>query len=199
MRTLGIQLEHVSKAYGDLPVLTDLSISFPYGSSTCLMGPSGHGKTTLLHILMGLVEPDSGRISGVMGRRLAPVFQEDRLCENLSVGTNIRMAARDKLPVADIEAALGHLGLTGSLRQPVRELSGGMKRRVTIARALLSGGDILVFDEPFKGLDEETRSDVMDFVRERIKGKTLIWVTHDPQEAAHMGSEVIHFPLEQNA
>ena len=189
---MSIALEHISKTYNGAPVLADLSLAFGEGSSTCIMGPSGYGKTTLLRILMGLTPPDSGRVTGMEDRKLAPVFQEDRLCENLSVGTNIRMAARDKLPPADIEAILDRLGLHGSLHQPVRELSGGMKRRVTIARALLSGGDTYIFDEPFKGLDEETRSEVMDLVREHTRDKTLIWVTHNYQEAAHMGSDVIH-------
>jgi len=192
---VGISLNSVSKSFGEHIVFNNLSLDFEDGISACIMGPSGLGKTTLLNILSGLLEADSGSIAGLTGRKLATVFQEDRLCENLSAGANIRMAARRKLSNKEICDMLEELMLSDSLHQPVHEMSGGMKRRVAIARALLSGGDLFLFDEPFKGLDAETKSAVISTVREALKGKTLIWVSHDLGEAGEMGSRVVHLPV----
>ncbi|WRS28320.1 ATP-binding cassette domain-containing protein [Oscillospiraceae bacterium MB08-C2-2] len=192
---MAIELCGISKAYESTQVLQNVSLRFETGKSYCIMGPSGYGKTTLLHVLMGLVKADAGEITGLEGYRLAPVFQENRLCENLSAGANLRMVRPGKATAPELDAALESLGLPGALHQPVREMSGGMKRRVAIARALVSGGNLLVMDEPFKGLDHETKELVMSHVREQAMGKTMIWVTHDEREAAFMGSEMIHFPL----
>ena len=82
---MDIKINNLNKSFSGQPVLEDLSFSFPEGKSSCIMGPSGCGKTTLLHILMGIEEPDSGEVTGVPSGRLSAVFQEDRLCENLSV------------------------------------------------------------------------------------------------------------------
>lgn len=185
---MGIEVKNICKSYGDKSVLKNVSLSVRYGESVCLMGPSGQGKTTLLHILMGLVQPDSGDITGTDGYRLSPVFQEDRLCENLSVGANLRLVC-STAEKQQLEALLTALGLPDSIHQPVRKLSGGMKRRVAIARALLVG-DILLFDEPFKGLDDDTKHQVMACVKDCCHGKTLIWVTHDIREAEYMGSRI---------
>ena len=192
---MGISLNSVNKAFGDNIVLRDFSLEIEEGVSTCIMGPSGFGKTTILNILAGLLMPDGGKLCGLEGRRLAPVFQEDRLCENLSAGANIRMAARQKLSAEEISRMLEDLLLSDALHQPVREMSGGMKRRVAIARALLSGGELFLFDEPFKGLDEEAKSIVISTVRKKLAGKTFIWITHDLSEAQEMGSTIIHLPL----
>ena len=88
-------------------------------------------------------------------------------------------------------ALLTELGLGDALQKPVRELSGGMQRRVAMARSLLSPADLYLMDEPFKGLDEDTRKVVMDAVLQRTRGKTLLVVTHDPEEAAYLGGRVI--------
>ena len=188
---MGISLNSISKTFGDNIVFRDFSLEFEEGISTCIMGASGLGKTTLLNILAGLLEADQGYITGLEGKKLAPVFQEDRLCENLSAGANIRLAARQKLSAKEISDMLNILLLPSAIRQPVREMSGGMKRRVSLARALLSGGNLFLFDEPFKGLDEETRSAVIAAVRKKLTGKTLIWVSHDLNEANEMGSSII--------
>jgi len=189
---MSISLNSIGKSFGDNIVFSNLSLEFREGTSTCIMGPSGFGKTTLLNILAGLLAPDYGNISGLEGKKLAPIFQEDRLCENLSAGANIRLASRKKLSSKEISEMLDSLLLPDSLHQPTREMSGGMKRRVAIARSLLSGGDLFLFDEPFKGLDEETRSAVISTVRKKLMGKTIIWVSHDLSEVNEMGSAVIH-------
>jgi NitT/TauT family transport system ATP-binding protein len=190
-----IILKDISKRYGDQIVLDHFSFQFDDDKSYCIMAPSGKGKTTLLHILMGLVEADSGSISGIDDYVIAPVFQENRLCENLSVATNIKMVCREKCSTPELTELLTRFLLPASMKKPVRTLSGGMKRRVSLARALVSthssNGNLFLFDEPFKGLDLSTKETVMQIVKQSFKGKTAIWVSHDPDEAVFMGSEIV--------
>ena len=182
---MDIVLDKLCKTYGTHTVLNDFSARIPEGRVTAVMAPSGTGKTTLLRILMGLETPDSGTISGLSGLKMSAVFQEDRLCENLSPVSNIRLVA-PFLKKSEIIAAMESVGLSGCFYQPVRELSGGMKRRTAILRALLAEYDILFLDEPFKGLDAETRRLVIEDTRERSKGKTVILITHEQEDAAAM-------------
>lgn len=191
---MDIVVTGLTKSYGDKTVLQGVSYTFKQGGSYCIMAPSGYGKTTLLHILMGLQQPDSGTVSGLAASRMAPVFQENRLCNNLSVGANLRLTLHTPLEDAQLEACLAALGLPNSLHTPVHQLSGGMQRRVAIARALCSGGDVLLMDEPFKGLDKELKEKVMAYVKQAVQHKTMIWVTHDEAESASMGAQVV--PLE---
>ena len=173
-----IMIQGLYKAFDGKQVLRDFSAVLPAGRVTGLMAPSGTGKTTLLRILMGLERPDRGTITGLQGLRLSAVFQEDRLCENLNPVSNLRL----------VTPALSREGLTDCLTQPVRELSGGMRRRVAILRALLAEYDLLFLDEPFKGLDRETKEVVMADTRRRCDGRTVLFVTHDPTELEAMGA-----------
>ena len=157
---------------------------------TALMAPSGAGKTTLLRMLMGLETADSGEISGLSGRRISAVFQEDRLLENMNPVDNIRLTA-PKLDRAVILREMAAMGLTDCENQPARELSGGMRRRVAILRALLCGADVITLDEPFKGLDEATRARVIDETRRLCRGKTVLMVTHEAAEAERMGAKIV--------
>ncbi len=185
-----IEVKGISKRFGEKHVLEDFTAVFQAGKVTCVMGPSGCGKTTLLHILLGLERADSGTISG-LPPRIAAVFQEERLCEDFSAVTNIRLVTGKNVSETAIEDCLCAFGLSGSMRIPVRELSGGMKRRVAIARAVLAEGEVLILDEPFKGLDESTRQGVADEVKRRTAGRTVIMVTHDPVEAVIMDAQVL--------
>ena len=182
-----IVIQNLCKAYGPKQVLRDFSCTLPAGKVTGLMAPSGAGKTTLLRILMGFEAADSGSIHGLDDLRLSAVFQEDRLCENLTSISNLRLVA-PALTVADAAAALQGVDLADCLAQPVRELSGGMRRRVAILRALLADYDLLFLDEPFKGLDEETKAHVMADTRRRCAGRTVLLVTHDADELTAMGA-----------
>ena len=155
----------------------------------CLMGPSGLGKTTLLRCVAGLETPDAGAVTGVP-RRLGYVFQEDRLCDNFSAVANIRLVTGRTLPEKAILQHLEELGLSDSVRLPVSQLSGGMRRRVAILRALLAEYDLLFLDEPFKGLDRETKETVMADTRRRCAGRTVLLVTHDVAELDAMGAVV---------
>jgi ABC-type multidrug transport system ATPase subunit len=190
-----IILKDICKQYGDQFVLNHFSFTFEDKKSYCIMAPSGFGKTTLLHILMGLTEADSGTISGIDDYVIAPMFQENRLCENLSVARNLKMVCREKCSSPELTALLEQFLLPASMKKTVRTLSGGMKRRVALARALVStrsnGGNLFLFDEPFKGLDISTKEAVMQIVKKSFEGKTAIWVSHDPSEAEFMGSEIV--------
>lgn len=173
-------LEHVEKRYGDKVVLRDFSARFPGGECTCIMGPSGCGKTTLLRLILGLETPDGGQILG-RSFPMAAVFQENRLFEDFSALSNVTaVCPKGRRP----EAArhLMALGLGESLHAPVRTLSGGMKRRVAVARAVLAPGEVLVLDEPFTGLDRDTKAAVLAYLKAHTQGRTLLLVTHDPAE-----------------
>ena len=184
-----ILLTDISKSYGEKVVLADFSARFPAGVCTCLMGPSGCGKTTLLRILLRLEIPDGGTITGLPVTRSA-VFQEDRLFEDFSALSNVS-AVCDKARRQEVSEHLTALGLGGSLAVPVRTLSGGMKRRVAIARAVLAPGELLVLDEPFTGLDQETKDVVLDYLKEHIRGRTVVLVTHDSADREALGAGLV--------
>ena len=130
-----MNVAHLYKRFGDKAVLEDVSLTVPDGAVVCLMAPSGRGKTTLLRCIAGLEMLDSGTVTGVP-ERLGFVFQEDRLCDGFSAVDNIRLVTGKALGEGEIRRHLEELGLAGSLDQPVRELSGGMRRRVVIYRAV---------------------------------------------------------------
>lgn len=180
-----IIIRHLNKSYGGNPVLKDLSALIPAGKLTAVMAPSGTGKTTLLRILAGLEKPDSGEITGLSGLRVSMVFQEDRLIDSLDAAANIRITAPG-LTEQETEKALIETGLAEAVHQKTSDLSGGMKRRVAVLRALLARYDLLLLDEPFTGLDTETKEKVIRTLLQRAAGKTVILVTHDPADAERM-------------
>ena len=187
---MAIVIENLTKSYGPKQALPPFSCTLEEGSITCLLGQSGCGKTTLLRLLLGLETPTGGSVSGLPDT-ISAVFQEDRLCPSFSAVTNVSLALGRQAPREEITALLTELGLGDALQKPVRELSGGMQRRVAIARSLLRPAGLYLMDEPFKGLDEGTRRTVMDTVLARTKGSTLLVVTHDPEEADYLGGKVI--------
>ena len=191
-----ITMKNITKSYGDLTVLRHFTHTFCKGETTCIMGPSGCGKTTLLRLLMGLESPDEGEILGLSGLRMAAVFQEYRLCENLNAVSNVRMVCSHTFPKERIIHALTEVGITDSLYKPVRDYSGGMKRRVAIVRAVLSDPEICFLDEPFEGLDEATRSVVGSWLYHQLSGKTVLMVSHDEEDALRMDASV--FRLDQD-
>lgn len=188
---MAIDIQGLHKSYGDNQVLRGFSCTLEEGKTTCLMGPSGVGKTTLINILLGLERPDSGTIGQLAGMRLSAVFQEDRLCENIGAAANVQLVTGKAVPKLQIEQALAAVGLTDCTQQPVRELSGGMRRRVAIVRALLASYDVLLLDEPFKGLDKDTKAQTIAYVKAQSAGKTVLMITHDAAEAAAMGGCVV--------
>lgn len=181
----GIVLENISKSFCGAEVIKNLSLKIETGEHISVMGHSGAGKTTLSRIICGLETPDGGTVTIDDGARISAVFQEDRLIESISAIGNIAVVG------VDAEAAyelLKDFGFTDDLIfKPAKDLSGGEKRRCAIARALLFGGDIVIMDEPFKGIDRETMfSLVIPKVRELTEGKTLLLITHSEEEAKEL-------------
>lgn len=185
-----LRVEHLCKAYGGVPVLKDVSFTAGEGV-TCITAPSGGGKTTLLRILMGLERPDSGQISIPRDCRWAAVFQEDRLLEQLDAEGNLRFVLGDDYEEEPARALLTRLGLTEWDGKPAGEFSGGMKRRLALARALLAPFDVLVLDEPFTGLDEENRRRAMECIRQAAEGKCVLLVTHEASDAAELDAKMV--------
>lgn len=188
---MNILFEKVSKRFGEKTVFSDLSLQISIGALTVVMGPSGCGKTTLLNLMMGLTEPDNGEIMGVPLKKAA-VFQEDRLCETFSAVANVRMVCAPSVDDSVIKSHLTQLGLSERLAVPVKNLSGGMRRRVAIVRAMLADADIILMDEPFKGLDEKLKLETMDYVKQYRNRRTLIIVTHDRDESDYMDGELMN-------
>ncbi len=182
-----IIIKDICKRYDDVIVFENYSILLEKNKINCIMGQSGSGKTTLVRLLMGLEHADKGSIQGIEGLKKSAVFQEDRLCENLDVLTNIVMPhinkeSFNKFSRLQIETALDCVDLSGCSDKKVSTLSGGMKRRVAILRAILADYDLLILDEPFKELDENTKKLNINYLLEKAKGKTVIFITHDKYE-----------------
>lgn len=174
------KVENLTVQYGGTAVLENFSAEFPDGGVTAVSGRSGCGKTTLLAVLLGLLRPDGGTVSGF--RQPSAVFQEDRLLPFLSAEKNIAVTAG--CTEAEAGEALLSVGFDAADRgKRAFELSGGMARRVAIVRAMLAPGDAVLLDEPFKGLDERTRAQVVRFVCENRRSRTMVVVTHDPRDA----------------
>ncbi|MBQ9195960.1 MAG: ABC transporter ATP-binding protein [Clostridia bacterium] len=184
-----ITLNDICKSYDGKQVLRHVSLTLSPGI-TCLMGASGRGKTTLLRILLGLETPDAGQIEGVPDR-IAVQFQEDRLMETLTVGCNLKAALGRDYDAGKAERCLAALVMPGCLSLSVSSLSGGMKRRVSLARAMLYPAPLLVLDEPFQGLDEATRQAAIAAVRQSAKGRTALVVTHDARDCENLGGRLV--------
>ena len=188
-----LEAKNLYKSFDGTVVLNDFSYKFGRGVYV-LSEPSGAGKTTLLRILCGLEVADSGTVLKSPDTKTVMMFQEDRLLENLSVMANIMLAiqahSQEQKQNARkrISEALCAVGLEGTENKPVYELSGGQKRRVALLRTLFAEADILLFDEPLKGLDEALKQQVIAFVKPFIESKVVIWVTHTPEEVKLLGS-----------
>ena len=168
-----IEIRGLSISYGSTEVLRDVSLTLPPGTHAAVMGPSGCGKTTLLRCIAGLSSPDSGSVR--TDGRISMVFQEPRLFPWMTAADNINIV----LPAPDAGTWLRKGGLAEAADKYPRELSGGMRQRLSILRALAYGGDIVLMDEPFKELDETTRREIAALIARETAGKTLVLVTHD--------------------
>lgn len=185
-----IIIKNLSKSFGNNSVLKNINIILRDGSVTCLMGQSGKGKTTLLNILMGFEKYDTGEILN-MPKLKSAVFQENRLCESFSVLRNIKLVNDD----IDDKTILSHLeavGLKNEANQQVSTLSGGMKRRVALVRAIIAKKDILFLDEPFKGLDDNTKDKVFDYLHNNCKNLTVLIVTHQIEDAIKLNAHILY-------
>ena len=185
-----IIIRTLSKSFGDKRVLEGFDLTVPDGGICCIMGESGCGKSTLIKLIMGIYAPDGGEIAGVPDK-IAAVFQEDRLCEDFSALTNVRITAARGVTSARISEEFRVLGLEGNEKTPARQLSGGMRRRVALIRAFMADAPLIILDEPFTGLDPDNRALAIDYVRARRAGKTIILVTHDASDADALVAEQV--------
>lgn len=204
-----ITLSNITFCYQDKqPVLKDLHLQIKDGDRICIMAPSGRGKTTLLRLLCQSLKPQSGEITGLDGKKMSMVFQEDRLIENYSVRENIRLGClrgmqhfTDRQNTGKVRSDDGqsdvlreHLSLVGLAEyadEKVSKLSGGMKRRVSIVRAILSESDMVIMDEPFSGIDQEKKKEVIDYIAGYLAGRIFIMVSHDPMDSQLLEADVI--------
>jgi NitT/TauT family transport system ATP-binding protein len=190
-----VKVEGISKTYGNLTVLDQLSLAFPTGKITAILGPSGCGKTTLLNILAGLTKADQGTV--VTEENTSYLFQEPRLLPWLNTWQNVALVLQDKMPPAKVAEQvalnLAATGLTGFENYYPSQLSGGMRQRVAMARAFSYESSLLLMDEPFKSVDIKTRFQLIrDFlILWRRQPRTVITVTHEPREAVWLGDKIV--------
>ena len=193
------EVRNISKSYGNLLVLDDITIEFPENETTCILGPSGCGKTTLLNIIAGIIDKDRGEIVGFTENDMSFVFQEDRLIEWKSVKENINFVLKGKMDKDQIEIItdkyLKLVNLEEYKNYYPKRLSGGMRQRISILRAFAYPSKLLIMDEPFKSLDINNKQIVIQFFKKlRIAEKrTCILVTHDIEEALDLGDKIVIF------
>lgn len=184
-----IKLVELSKRFPTVQVLDRFSLELPERGIMAFMGPSGSGKTTLFRLISGLLPPDSGSVNAP--KRCSFVFQEDRLLPWSSVQENIDIVLDQQQQQTGIaQRLLMELGLGGTENQSIQELSGGMRRRVAIGRALAYDAPLLLMDEPFKGLDAVTKKQVMDIIARQARERLILLSTHDPLEALYLADEL---------
>lgn len=180
-----IELQGVTKRFEGKTILDGVNFAIESPGKTAILGASGIGKTTLARMLLGLDRDYAGKITGVPQKK-ACVFQEDRLIRHLTAEQNVRFVRPD-MDEALLREGFERLGMAGEMETPDTELSGGMKRRVSILRALLSGAELVIMDEPLKGLDEDAARRTAEYCREQLEGRTLIYITHTMEELGWMG------------
>ncbi len=200
-----VEVRGISKVYpGGVEALNNISLSFPEGELTSLLGPSGCGKTTLLKIIAGLLQPTSGEVY-VRGRKVTGpgpersfVFQDFALMpwttviRNAAFGLELRGVARSERE-AIAERYIAEVGLKGFERKYPHELSGGMRQRVGLARALAVNADVVMMDEPFSAVDEQTRRQFQEDLLRLVttERKTFLFVTHSIEEAVYVSNRIV--------
>lgn len=180
-----IKIENLTKSFGDKKVFDNFCLTINPAPIVALMAPSGRGKTTLLRLIAGLEKPDSGEIT--VADRVSFMFQEDRLLPYSTARENIALVSDRKTS----DRLLKEVGLENDGDKYPNELSGGMSRRVALARTLAFKSDLILLDEPFKGLDEATKSDIVKLLLKESENRPIILVTHERSEALSLNSEII--------
>ena len=186
-----LELKDVSLSFGALEVLRGASLMLGQGERIAITGPSGCGKTSLLHVIAGLLHPDSGLVRN-RAARTGCVFQEPRLLPWLSAEENVSIVMPHGTQGQDALMLLKKLGLADSAEKHPCELSGGMQQRAALARALAYAPDLLLLDEPFRALDAASKALAIDAVNERADCAVIL-VTHSPEEADALGCRIIPF------
>ncbi|MBQ8259740.1 MAG: ATP-binding cassette domain-containing protein [Clostridia bacterium] len=189
-----LRIDNLCKSFDGKEVIKDLSLSFPKSGLVAICGPSGCGKSTLLHIIAGIEKPSSGQITfDDRSNSISMSFQEPRLLPDITALQNVNFVLGDKKATLSrakellLAVDIQNVGLYPE------ELSGGMKARVSIARALAKEADIYIFDEPFANLDKETALRCVDVIKKETAGALTIAVLHDTELAERISDKVIYF------
>lgn len=196
---MNIKLSKIGKHYGNLVLFKDLDMEFKEGRISVLTGPSGCGKTTLLNIIAGLDREYNGEITGTDPERISYVFQEPRLIESMTAAGNIRFVLDgkklDEIPEDIVKENLRLVKMNSFKDYYPNELSGGMKQRVSLARAFAYPSDLVLMDEPFSGIDMKLKDEmVQDFLSlHSRKKRSIIFVTHNIDEIVGVADEVFVF------
>lgn len=181
-----IQLNNLCKAYGDKVIFENYTRTLEFDGILLIQGKSGLGKTTLIRMIAGLEKADKGEIVK-SAEKVSFMFQEDRLIPFVTVLKNLTA-------VCDKEKALKYLKLMGLENEKDNSplsLSGGMRRRVALARALCFESDLVILDEPFKGLDEKLKNEICEIIKEESQNRAFIIVSHDSEDAKILNAEII--------
>ncbi len=186
-----MQIHNLCFSFGDIKLFDQLNLNIPDGQITAIMAPSGKGKTTLLRLIAGLLSPDSGSIERQDGE-VGMMFQEPRLFAQLTVVQNVMLVIKNKKEKRERAMHLLQLfGVDDAADKYPEELSGGMAKRVSLARAIAYDAPILLLDEPFSGLDDQTKQIAMQHAKQELHGKTVLLVTHDINEANAFANHII--------
>ncbi|WP_010294794.1 ABC transporter ATP-binding protein [Clostridium senegalense] len=191
-----ILVKKVNKSFGKLKILKDISMNCEKEKVTCILGPSGCGKSTLLNIITKNIKDYEGEVIGYKKDDVSFVFQEDRLLEWLNIYDNLKLVFKSKYKGIELKnkilESLNSVGMEKYKEFYPKELSGGMRQRISIIRAFFYGGGLLIMDEPFKSLDiKNKRVLIEDFKTLRNKNKnTVIFVTHDIEEAIELSDKI---------
>lgn len=183
-----LKFDNVSFSYGNETVFENFSFAASDGEAVAVLGHSGCGKTTLMELASGMLKPFSGNIAPFSASRPAFIFQENRLLPWKTVLENITFAGAEQSRAAEY---LGKVGLSGCENKFPDELSGGMSRRLAIARALAYGGDCFFIDEPLHGLDIKTSGEVLSLIKDEIRGKSALIITHSFEEAFALCDRIV--------
>ena len=194
---MSLHIINLHKSYGDLLLFSNFNLDFAEGEITCILGPSGGGKTTLLNIIAGLVEPNGGNLVGFNGKVLSYIFQDPRLLPWKTVQENIEFVLTDAYEQTQRQTIASRfiklVELTGFASYYPSQLSGGMRQRVAIARAFAYPSDLILMDEPLKGLDVKLKMNLLKAFSRiwQADKRTVIFVTHDVDEALMLGNTII--------
>ncbi len=195
---MGMKIENLNKRFNEITLFNNFNIDFKESIITCLLGPSGCGKTTLLNIIGQIISPDSGNLSGFEGKQLSYIFQDPRLLPWKTVRGNIefvlnREVLSNQERKRETDRLIRSVELEGFADYYPAQLSGGMRQRVSIARAFACPSDIILMDEPLSGLDIALKQNMIRWFSQ-IWGsdrRTVIFVTHDVDEALLLGDEIV--------
>jgi ABC-type nitrate/sulfonate/bicarbonate transport system ATPase subunit len=181
------EFRDVSLSFDGRVILDRFQFSLAEKTRTAILGTSGSGKTTVLRLASGLQKPDSGTAGSFSGKA-SFLFQDDRLLPWSSALENLTALG---IPPERAKEYLAKVGLAGEEEKLPEELSGGMKRRLAIARCFAHGGDVFYLDEPLQGLDIKTAGDVLAFMAGELRGKSVLMITHNPEEALALADRVV--------